>query len=36
LAEDVFPDADRNLIYAGADQMKLNEVQQIRWDTLKW
>lgn len=36
IAEQVFPDAERQLVYAGHDEMKLNGVQQVPWNQLNW
>ncbi|MFT6001115.1 MAG: putative AAA+ superfamily ATPase [Neolewinella sp.] len=36
IADDVFPDSARHLIYGGADEMTLNSVRQVPWNKLKW
>lgn len=36
LAEQIFPGADRRLIYAGKDAMTINNVRQIPWNEVEW
>ncbi|MEM6395942.1 MAG: ATP-binding protein [Bacteroidota bacterium] len=36
LADQLFPTAERRLIYAGPDSMRLNEVQQVPWNEVVW
>jgi predicted AAA+ superfamily ATPase len=36
IADDVFPDANRHLIYGGDDDLTLNNVKLLPWNTVVW